>query len=387
MPSANSTLSSHAVDCLIVGGGIFGLSIARALLGAGLSVMVIDKGRAGEGASFGLLGALMPHMPARWNVKKEFQFNALNSLSKVKVTLEEEVDLPTGYERCGRIVPLSNSNLKGHSQIRSDEAERVWQKAETGYFYELRSEVDNDGWLNPEFAPEGYAFDNLSARANPRLYCAAVKASVMKRGGVIREHCEVVEIEEQGAGVQVALADGSGISADQVVLSAGYQSFPILEAMLDRSNLGQGVKGQSLLVKADQAPGLPILYDRGLYVVPHDNGYCAIGSSSENDWQDSSSTDELCDEMWLKAQELCPAVRGAEVVRRWAGVRPKAIKRDPMIGFLPGSERIFVATGGFKISYGIAHHIAQIAMERLRGLPDSFEVPPSFELSHHLSEA
>ncbi|MCV6576970.1 MAG: FAD-binding oxidoreductase [Cohaesibacter sp.] len=385
MPSAKPALSSCHADCLIIGGGVFGLSIARTCLGAGLSVMVLDQGRVGEGASFGLLGALMPHMPARWNVKKEFQFKALYELSKVKVLLEEETGHSIGYERCGRIVPLSNSNLKGHSQIRSDEAEAVWHKQETGYFYALRNEVDYQGWLNPDHAPEGYAFDNLSARANPRLYCAALKESILKRGGHIREQCQVIKIEEQGAGVRVVLADGGCLSADKLVLCAGYQSFALLEALVGQSGLGQGVKGQSLLVKANQAPGLPILYDRGLYVVPHDGGYCAIGSSSENDWQDPSSTDHLCDEMWLKAQDLCPAVRGAEIITRWAGVRPKASKRDPMIGFIPGSDRLFVATGGFKISYGIAHHIAQISMERLCGIADSLAVPPTFEISHHLS--
>ncbi|MCT4654944.1 MAG: FAD-binding oxidoreductase [Cohaesibacter sp.] len=384
MPSVNSSFSQRSFDCLVVGGGIFGLSIARACLGAGLSVLVVDKGAAGEGASFGLLGALMPHMPARWNVKKHFQFNALKKLSKVNVELQSEVGLPTGYERCGRIVPLSNKNLKGHSQIRSDEAECVWEHTQTGFSYSLHPKADYDGWLDPSVAPEGYAFDNFSARANPRLYCAAVKASVLARGGKLLEHCEVQRIDDQGEGACITLHGGEQLTAGKVVLAAGYHTFPILEGLVGQSGLGQGVKGQSLLVKANQEPGLPILYDRGTYVVPHDHGFCAIGSTSENEWQSASDTDHQCDEMWVKAQELCPQLEGAEIVCKWAGVRPKAIKRDPMIGYLPGSKSLFVATGGFKISYGIAHHIAQIAMERLTGLDDSLDVPPSFELSFHL---
>ena len=70
---------------------MFGLSIARACLGAGLSVMLLDKGQIGQGASYGLLGALLPHMSERWNEKKQFQFNALKELSEVVNHLEEEV--------------------------------------------------------------------------------------------------------------------------------------------------------------------------------------------------------------------------------------------------------------------------------------------------------
>ena len=386
-PSLSFSSDLHAsYDSIIIGGGIFGLSIARALLGLGQSVLVVDKARAGQGASYGLLGALMPHMPARWNDKKQFQFNALSSLSNVKVELEEEVGASAGYARCGRVVPLSNRNLKGHSQIRSDEAETVWQKDKTGYFYALYPQADYPGWLNPDVCPEGYAFDNFSARANPRLYCAAVMASVLARGGHIAEGCPVAEIRDAGTTVRITLADGRELSGGTVVVSAGYESFGLLEAITGLSGLGQGVKGQSLMVKVGQPDGLPILYDRGVYVVPHDNGYCAIGSTSEDDWTDASSLDHRCDEIWQKAQVLCPLLKDAEIVTRWAGVRPRAAKRDPMIGYLPGSDCLFVATGGFKISYGIAHAVAQISAERIAGIEQSLMLPTSFEAAHHFDD-
>ncbi len=392
MPSPQIFSSRDAVDCpspsydaIIIGGGIFGLSIARALLGAGQSVLVVDKGMAGEGASYGLLGALMPHMPARWNRKKQFQFNALHGLSKVGVELENETGLSTGYARVGRVVPLSNQNLKGHSQIRSDEAEKVWRRDETGFFYQLYPHADYEGWLNPDCCPAGYAFDNFSARANPRLYCGAVKESVLMRGGHLLEMAEVATIEEAGHSASVKLCDGQSVSAATIVVAAGYQGFPMLERHLSwPDKLGQGVKGQSIMARVGQPDGLPVLYDRGIYVVPHDNGYCAIGSTSENEWTDGQSTDHQCDEMWQKALHLCPMLQDAEIVTKWAGVRPKTAQRDPMVGYLPGSRSVFVATGGFKISYGIAHRIAQVAMERITDADANTELPETFETSHHL---
>ena len=115
------------------GGGVFGLSIARACLGKGMRVLLVDKQEIGQGASYGLLGALLPHMSERWNEKKEFQFNALKNLSEVKVLLEEETGLSIGYDRCGRVVPLGTANLKERHEVRSHEAEKLWHGSETGY--------------------------------------------------------------------------------------------------------------------------------------------------------------------------------------------------------------------------------------------------------------
>ncbi|WP_321340069.1 FAD-binding oxidoreductase [uncultured Cohaesibacter sp.] len=385
MPSPLNSSSSTHYDCLVVGGGVFGLSIARACLGEGMSVALADKQEIGQGASYGLLGALLPHMSERWNEKKEFQFNALKDLSKVKVLLEEEVGLSIGYDRCGRVVPIGTESLRERHEVRSKEAEMLWHGAETGYYHKVFPQDDLGGWLNAELCPEGYAFDNFSARANPRAYCEAARASVIKRGGVVMENAEVVDVKDLGDSAEVTLASGETLSAGVVVLSAGYKSFPMIEALTGVEDLGKGVKGQALIAKVGQKPGLPVLYDRTVYVVPHDDGVCAIGSTTEEEWDDEHSTDDRCDEIWAKALNLCPMLEGAEIMQRWAGIRPKATKRDPMVGFLPGSKSIYAATGGFKIGFGLAHAIAQVSVERLAKLEPTLKLPDSFEASTHLN--
>ena len=363
---------------------MFGLSIARACLGEGLSVALVDKQEIGQGASYGLLGALLPHMSERWNEKKEFQFNALKNLSNVKVLLEEETGLSIGYERCGRVVPLGTVALRERHEVRSKEAEVLWRGAETGYFHRVFPKDDLGGWLNAELCTEGYAFDNFSGRANPRAYCEVAKASVLMRGGKVIENAEVVETKDLGTGAEVTLSNGDKLSAGVVVLAAGYKSFPMIESLTGAQELGSGVKGQALIAKVGQKPGLPVLYDRTVYVVPHDDGVCAIGSTTEEEWDDEHSTDGRCDEIWAKALNLCPMLEGAEILQRWAGIRPKAAKRDPIVGFLPGSSSIYAATGGFKIGFGLAHAIAQVSLERIAKLEPTLTLPASFETSYHL---
>ncbi|WP_316862496.1 FAD-dependent oxidoreductase [uncultured Cohaesibacter sp.] len=384
MPSALSPAHSSSHDCLIIGGGVFGLSIARACLGQGLRVLLVDKQEIGHGASYGLLGALLPHMSERWNEKKEFQFNALKELSNVRDELESEVGISIGYDRCGRVVPLDTANLRERHEVRSKEAEHLWHGAETGYFHRVYPQDGPDGWLNPALCAEGYAFDNFSARANPRAYCEAAKASVIKRGGRLLEKNEVVAIKDLGEGAEVTLSTGEVLSAGIVVVAAGYSSFPMVETLTGMDDLGKGVKGQALIAKVGQKPHVPILYDRTIYVVPHDDGICAIGSTTEEEWDDENSTDERCDEIWARAKNLCPMLEGAEILQRWAGIRPKAAKRDPMIGFIPGSTSVFVATGGFKIGFGLAHAIAQVCMERIAGITPTISLPHNFEIDYHL---
>ena len=65
--------------------------------------------RLGAGASGGLLGALMPHMPDRWNAKKQFQFDALVSLEAEIAALEAATGLSAGYSRSGRLMPLAEA--------------------------------------------------------------------------------------------------------------------------------------------------------------------------------------------------------------------------------------------------------------------------------------
>lgn len=92
-----------SVPLLIVGGGIMGLWAAVKAERLGIDTLLVEAGRLGGGASGGLLGALMPHMPDRWSDKKQFQFDALVALEAEIAGLEAETGLSGGYRRCGRI--------------------------------------------------------------------------------------------------------------------------------------------------------------------------------------------------------------------------------------------------------------------------------------------
>ncbi|MEL7049871.1 MAG: FAD-dependent oxidoreductase, partial [Pseudomonadota bacterium] len=73
-------MAAHSPDVLIIGGGIVGLWCAERARAAGMSCTLVDAGAIGQGASGGLLGALMPHQPTNWTDVKQFQLDALLAL-------------------------------------------------------------------------------------------------------------------------------------------------------------------------------------------------------------------------------------------------------------------------------------------------------------------
>ena len=133
-----------------------------------MSVALVDPGTIGAGASGGILGALMPHAPERWNGKKQFQFEALLSLEPAIAALEAETGLSTGYGRIGRLMPLLDQRQLDRARERETDASRNWQGSDRSFRWTVHPSVTRSDWLAPGAAPAGVVFDDLSARLDPR---------------------------------------------------------------------------------------------------------------------------------------------------------------------------------------------------------------------------
>jgi glycine oxidase len=73
-----------------------------------------------------------------------------------------------------------------------------------------------------------------------------------------------------------------------------------------------------------------------------------------------------------------PILHGAAVVARWAGVRPRAASRAPLLGAWPGRAGHYVANGGFKIGFGMAPKVAEVMADLV--LEGRDEVPEGFRI-------
>ncbi len=385
-----NTLEQHDqtkhYDVLVIGGGVLGLWSAKILSEAGLQVALADKSHCGSGGSGGLMGALLPHMPSGWNEKKQFQFEALASMPRLIERLEKQTGLTTGYLRCGRLSPIRKPGFLRQTQSHTKKHIKVWrettQNAGQDFSYEVASINGYEQWVEPSFAPLGLAYETLTGRINPRLYIQALQASVLQKADIISGFD--FDRYDEAAGVAVSKDGKHQIIARKLVMTAGYETFELLAPYIGES-VGAGIKGQAALFKLEGCDNYPVCYDDGIYIVPHEDGFCAIGSSSEKIWTEPNSTDYHIEQVIKKAKLLCPALREAELLETWAGVRPRCDAKDPLVGKIP-QKPIYVATGGFKITLGIAHFMAEalcdIILERAQSVP----LPSCYTMAYHLEK-
>lgn len=374
-------------DLLIIGGGIMGLWAAVHAERRGISTILADAGRLGGGASGGLLGALMPHMPDRWSEKKQFQFDALVSLEAEIAALEAATGLSAGYARSGRLIPLPKPHLNRIARGHSEDAERHWRAGERRFHWHVLDRPPTDGWIEASVGESGFVHDTLAARVAPRSLISALIAFLRRAKHVrIMENAAVAGLDPARGTAEIG---GETVAFGRCILAAGHQSFPLLQDLTPglKQPLGQPVKGQAALLKADIDPALPTIFIDGLYVVAHEGGHAAIGSTSENRFDDPFSTDAQVDALIEAARAIVPALRNAPVVERWAGLRPKAIDRDPMIGSHPDHPRLIALTGGFKVSFGLAHRLAEAAICIAGDAHCEFSLPESFAISSHIAAA
>ncbi|GGL57019.1 NAD(P)/FAD-dependent oxidoreductase [Wenxinia marina] len=314
-------------DVTIKGAGVFGLSVAWAALARGARVRVIDPWGPGAGASGGIVGALAPHVPEAWNEKKAFQLESLLMAKTFWADVEAASARSPGYARTGRLQPLADVEAVALARARAASAAHLWQGRAV---WEVVDETAA-GPFRPDSPTGLWVRDTLSARLHPRQAVAALAAAVRARGGEV-----VAAGPEEGAIVHATGAAGLA----ELVSAKGRPA-------------GQGIKGQAALMRYD-APDAPQLFAGGVHVVPHADGTVAVGSTTEREWHDPAATDAQLDDVVAAARAAVPALRDAPVVERWAGLRPRARSRAPILGPWPGRPGHWIANGGFKIGFGMA---------------------------------
>lgn len=358
-------------DVAVAGAGVFGLSAALAARRRGLSVVVLEAAHVGAGASGGIVGALSPHVPEPWTPMKAFQLDALRAAPDWWAGVEAASGRPTGFVASGRLMPLADPQARARAEARTAEAAAHWGD---GALWRVVPGDAAPGWLDADAAPFGAVREGVSARLFPRAACAALAGALSAAGGEIREGVAV-----RGWQPGRVDTDAGPVAARRLVLAAGVAGFDLAAPALGH-HVGAAVKGQAALMDARAAPRAPVLYDRGTYVVPQPGGV-AVGSTSETQFTDTAP-DARLDAVIDAARALCPALRGARVVERWAGLRPRARGRVPMLGPLGAAPEVIAALGGFKVGFGLAPAVGAAVADMLEGRDPG--LPAAFAPAAHL---
>ncbi|SFG82574.1 Glycine/D-amino acid oxidase [Palleronia marisminoris] len=331
-------------DVTIRGAGIYGLTVAWEMLRRGARVTVIDPAGPGAGASGNLVGAMAPHAPEAWSEIKALQFESLSAAPAFWAEVSQAGGGDPGYARTGRLQPIADAAALDRARERAGLSGTHWP----GFAWEV---VDAPSGWAPVSATGLVIRDTLTARVDPPRAVEALVRAIRAEGGAV-----VADAPERGP----------------VIHATGAAGLAALSRTAGRE-VGRPIKGQAARLAFDAAD-LPQIFADGLHVVPHADGTVGIGSTSERDF-DHDAPDSLLDDVIARARTMVPAIADAPVVARWAGMRPRARSRQPLVGAWPGRPGHFVANGAFKIGFGTHIAVAQLVADLVLEGHDTVPAP------------
>jgi len=163
----------------------------------------------------------------------------------------------------------------------------------------------------------------------------------------LREHCTVTGFIQENGQISGVTTAGGEIRAERVVLAAGAWSGELLKT-LGLELPVEPVKGQMILYKCAEDFLPSMVLAKGRYAIPRRDGHILIGSTLEYAGFDKTPTDNALESLKASAEELLPALKEAEVVGHWAGLRPGSPEGIPFIGELPAHPGLWLNCGHFR---------------------------------------
>jgi glycine oxidase len=348
-------------DVAVVGAGIVGLACAWAAAQRGMSVLVVDRGAPGSGASGVAAGMLAPVTEAVFGEEALLRLNleAARRWPAFAARLAESSGVDTSYSESGALMVAAD---------RDD-------------FEELRRihEFQSSHGLDAEWLP-GRRCRELEPGLSPRVRggIAAPDHNVDPRAVVqaLRVACEELLLADahgiaiqDGRVVGLQLATGT-VAARNVVVAAGAWSGSL--GLPDSPPL-RPVKGQILRLHGT-SPSQGIVRTPRCYVVPRANGEVVIGATVEERGFDTRVTADGVYRLLEAAWEVLPDVGELELVETRAGLRPATPDNGPVVG-RGGVDGLVWATGHYRS--GILQ--APITAEAIAALLAGEQPPPELE--------
>jgi len=360
-------------DVAIIGAGAIGLALAEQLTGRGRRVTILDRDplevRTAESSTVGKRAALTRRRATSWaasGILPPANFAAATDpmdrlrgyshllFPELAERLQKETGIDCQLDRCG-----------------------AWYLADTigeiglmagmvAYWHELEIECEEvsleqlvrrqpglEPWVSKQRrARAWWVPDEYQIRCPD--YLDALLAASLKRGAVPMGQSEVVGFDEHAGRVRIRVRPAGEVAgkpefleAKQVAVCAGAWSGRI-DPELRLSESIVPVRGQILLLKFARPPFSSVINVGNRYLVPRRDGHLLVGSCEEEVGHQHGTTPAVLSQLRQFVREVFPQASATREVAAWSGLRPMTFDGFPMCGKVPGSERLFVASGHFR---------------------------------------
>lgn len=184
--------------------------------------------------------------------------------------------------------------------------------------------------------------------ANPLLAGRALINAVTKAGGRLVSHARLQAQEKTGQGYRLVTSRGQ-VECDRVVIAAGPWSDGVGRLFGVRLPMETQINMLSITERLAQCmDNLVVTHVRGRFTLKQfPNGSCLLGGGFPGRGDKESGRKELDYEQLLANLrfqcDVVPALRGAHLVRSWAGFQGSPSDELPVIGSFPGRPGLFAA--------------------------------------------
>jgi glycine oxidase len=392
--NAMGPASESAVDLAILGGGIVGLSVAWRARARGMSVVVLERGELGGGATHVAAGMLAPVAEVEFGqagrAVLELGMRSARMWPDFAAELQRDSGIDVGLRPTGTLVVARDED-------EARELERQLALRESLGLRAIRMRASEAREREPALAATVrlalHAPDDHSV--DPRNVIEALRRACERAGVRLREHAPVLALELDAtatrvAGVRVGCDGASSIDRGDVDPSDGdffgdggacevVRARDVVVAMgawsggLAGLPDGAGVpvrpvKGQIMRLRDPAGPGLleGVVRFEGGYLVPREDGRYVLGATMEERGFEPGATAGGVYKLLRDAHELVPGVSELRIDELGVGYRPGTPDNTPVIGrgVLDG---LTWATGHHRNGILLAPLTAELVVASLRG--------------------
>lgn len=349
---------------VVVGAGVAGAAVALELAGRGADVTVLDRPAEGRatGAAAGMLAAQYESAPS------DPLFRLASGSRALYPEFVARLEALSGWTLDHRTDGMLVAN-RTRAETRAAR-ETLQEQRSAGHRGSVVS-PDRARELHPSAAPDvdSYVWLPDEGQVDAQRLPSALHRALRAEGAELRPGSPAQAVSESGGAggrLEVRLAGGTGLEADEVVVAAGAWSSRV--DGLPRSLEMEPVKGQMVRLEPDESPPSPLLADHdGHYLVPREDGTVLVGSTMERAGFDADPDPDTVAALEEAAARLAPSLRGSPRREAWSGLRPVTADGRPVLGPEPLMTGLHYATGygrnGILVSPLAGRAVADLILE------------------------
>ena len=352
-------------DAIVIGGGVVGASTAYHLVRAGARTLLVDRRDAGRATDAGagiLSTATNTEDP---DPIERFEARATAYYPVLVEHLRGDGAADTGYGVCGSLTVAVDDDEAAHlHQVRT--GLRRWRAAKDHGYAEIGP--DEAKALFPPLADvKGAIHCGRGARVDGRLLAAALLRAAGQRGLQVRLGSVDDLIIDNGAASGVRVA-GERIACGHVVMAAGAWSKE-LGRSLDIDVPVEPQRGQIVhlaLPGVDTSTWPIVLACRGHYMVPWEDSRVVVGATREagSGFRPHTTAAGVI-QVLAEALRIAPGLAGATIREIRVGLRPASRDGLPILGPVPGVERLLLATGHGSIGLQLGPYSGKVVADMI----------------------